>query len=151
MPLLAIPWVPPDRPTLWIGSIPFTSPDAASVCLLRDWAARCNHLAFFHVEWHCFAGAELAGLRRRALERGAAALGGLTRDSLLTHFYPLRLAKFVTCLRHPIDRLISISWYGESSHGMQYMKHLHATRTIGFDNDGNDLSIRPEGDHKRTW
>jgi hypothetical protein len=104
------------------------------------------------VEWHCFVGAEVAGLRRRALESGTAAhASGLTRDSLLTHFYPLRLAKFVTCLRHPIDRLISISWYGESSHGMQYMKHLHATKTIGFDNAGNDLSIQPEGDHKRTW
>jgi len=125
---------------------------------------RCNHLAFFHVEWHCFMGSEIAGLRRRALlgSVGSASQlapaggsgtgsGGLTRDSLLTHFYPMRQARFVTCLRHPIDRLISITWYGESSHGMQYMKYLHQSKTIGFDSDGNDLSIRPEGDHKRTW
>jgi len=122
---------------------------------------RCNHLAFFHVEWHCFMGSEIAGMRRRALLENTGASphgteatrgsGGLTRDSLLTHFYPMRQAKFVTCLRHPIDRLISITWYGESSHGMQYMKYLHQTKTIGFDQEGNDLSIRPEGDHKRTW
>ena len=130
---------------------------------------RCNHLAFYHVEWHCFVGGELLRLRRAALgasfgERyagagetdgaaiaGGASGGGLQLTSPLTHFYPERRLKFITCLRHPIDRLISITWYGESSHGMQYMKLLHRTGGIGTDAQGRDLSLRPEGDHKRTW
>jgi hypothetical protein len=116
---------------------------------------RCDNLAFYHVEWLCFVGSELAAMRRGALagksDISSRDLHGLTLDAKLSHFYPQRSLRFITCLRHPIDRLISINWYGESSHGMQYMKNLHATGQIGFDADGNDLSQNPDGMHKRTW
>jgi len=118
---------------------------------------RCDNLAFYHVEWLCFVGSELAALRRGALSGGGRDsssknnLQGLTLDAKLSHFYPQRSARFVTCLRHPIDRLLSINWYGESSHGMQFVKELHETGRIGRDANGNDLSENPDGMHKRTW
>ena len=111
---------------------------------------RCDHLAFYHVEWHCLVGSDILRIRRAALESGEAP-AGLELASPMGHFYAERKMKFITCLRHPIDRLISIHWYGESSHGMKYMKELHRTGGIGTDAEGNDLSVRPEGEHKRTW
>jgi hypothetical protein len=89
-------------------------------------------------------------MRRLALNENRAP-EGLKLDSKLSFFNPERSLRFVTCLRHPIDRLISISWYGESSNGMKFMKHLHAMGEIGSDQQGNDLSNQPDGTHKRVW
>lgn len=111
---------------------------------------RCKHLAFYHVEWQCFIGSEIIRLRKQALESGQLT-DTFKVDAKLNIFYPERNMRLITCLRHPIDRLISITWYGESSHGMKYMKYLHSTGQIGEDKDGNDISSQPDGQHKRTW
>ena len=75
---------------------------------------RCPNLSFVHVEWHCFIGSEVVATRRRALDQGLVAAPGsrppLSLDSPLTTFFQPRWTRFVTCLRHPIDRLISIYW-----------------------------------------
>ena len=39
---------------------------------------RCRHLAFYHVEWHCFVGSRIARLRRNAAKMVGG--GALRRD-----------------------------------------------------------------------
>lgn len=101
---------------------------------------RCRHLAFYHVEWLCLVGSEVVQIRRRALEANRS--GAPAIDAKLTHFYSEKSLRFITCLRHPIDRLISVAWYGESSNGMRFVKSLW---------ESGVLREQAEGENKRNW
>ena len=81
-----------------------------------DWT--CSDLVFHHIEFSCMAGSALVrAFQFPALEdmsKLAPPLAAPGRSPVL----------FVTCLRHPIDRLISLFWYGATSPGRIFAEQM---------------------------